>query len=90
MRRPRLRSHEEVEDSVVDALQANPKLVDSITEQIRFGASQLVPQLLKSFQSSKTLDLGLARYLVEPIQYGNAPVFILKENDPRVRHPYLS
>ena len=49
---------EEVEDSVVDALQANPKLVDSITEQIRFGASQLVPQLLKSFQSSKTLDLG--------------------------------
>jgi hypothetical protein len=32
---------EEVEDSVVDALQANPKLVDSITEQIRFGASQL-------------------------------------------------
>ena len=62
----------------------------SITEQIRFRASQLMPQLLKSFQPSKAFDLGLARYLVKPIQYRDAPVFILKENDPRFRHPYLN
>jgi hypothetical protein len=70
---------EEVEDSVVESLEVDPKLIDTIAQEIRFRSSQFMAQVLEPLKLGQTLVLGIVGQRVEPIDDGDSPSSSLKK-----------
>lgn len=58
----------EIEDPVVDTLQARPEFVDTISQEIRFRTAEFVAKLTEPLQSQKAFILCFLRQLLEPVQ----------------------
>jgi len=59
---------EEIENPVMDALQASAEFVDSIPQQVRLRPPQFMPQFAQPFHPQKALRLHLYRKFIEPLQ----------------------
>ena len=64
----RHRTVEEIENPVMDALQARAEFVDSIPQQVRLRPPQFMPQFAQPFHPQKALRLHLYRKFIEPLQ----------------------
>ena len=64
----RNRTVEEIENPVMDALQARAEFVDSIPQQVRLRPPQLMPQFAQPFHPRKALRLRLYRKFIEPLE----------------------
>src|ERR1700722_2418113 len=64
----RHRTVEEIENPVMDTLQARAEFVDSIPQQVRLWPSQFIPEFAQPFHPQKALRLHLYREFIEPFQ----------------------
>jgi hypothetical protein len=83
---------EEVEDSIVEPLETDPKLVDPIAQEVRFRSSQLMAQVLEPLEPGQTFVLGLVRQFVELIDNRDLPILFPEKDDLGLGHslPHLS
>ena len=79
-------SMKKVEHPVIEALQANPKLLDAVPKQVCFRAPQFVAQFPQSLQSEIAFILCLRRQLAEPVQKRARTVVLTVEHDSRSWH----
>jgi hypothetical protein len=74
-------SMEKVQNSMVNALKADPKFINPIAQKIGLGPPQFVAHLTQSLQSQKALILDFCRQPAEPPQeWARSVLFLVKDN----------
>ena len=57
---------EEIEHAVIDPLEANAKLIDSISKDVRLGPSKLMAKVFEPLEPREALVLCLGRQPIKP------------------------
>src|ERR1700686_1325465 len=71
-------SVKEVQDTVVNALKADPEFVDSVAQKVGLRPPQFVAHFTQPLQSQETLVLDLCGQSAEPRQERARPVLLLR------------
>lgn len=82
-------SVEEIQDSVVNALKADPELVNPIAQKVGLGPSQFVAHFTQPLQSQEALVLDLCGQSAEPLQEWARSLLFLVKDDFCSGHPVL-
>jgi hypothetical protein len=72
---------EGIEESLLDAVEADPQFVDPVAEEIRFGPTKVVPNLSEPLDANEALETRLQGKSLEPFQNGAGTVVVTVEND---------
>jgi hypothetical protein len=80
---------EEIEYPIVHPLKTDPKLIDSVPEEVCLRTPQLMTQLLEPLDPHKALVLCFGRDGIEPIEYWYSSIVIPKKDDLDPRHALL-
>jgi len=76
----------EIQNSVIHPLYPNSQFVDAVSEIVRFGAAEFVPQFLEPLDPDSALVLSLGRQGVQPFKHRYRAVIFLIERHMGFRH----
>jgi hypothetical protein len=82
-------SVKEVQNSVVNPLKADPKLINPVAQKVGLGPPQFVTHFTQPLQSQKALVLGFCRQAAEPLQERARSVLFLVKDNFRSGHSIL-
>lgn len=79
-------SVEEVQNSVVNPLKADPELVNPVAQKVGLGPPQFMAHFTQPLQSKEALVLNICGQPAEPLQEWSRFVVFLIKDDFRSRH----
>ena len=85
----RHRPVEEIQNTVLNPLKADPEFVNPVAQKVSLGPPQFVSHLTQPLQSKEALVLNLCGQAAEPLQEWARSVVFLVKNDSRPRHSIL-